>query len=189
MPEDKQPTISTERLTLRPFTQADGPEVRRQAGNKAVAATTLNIPYPYDEGVAEAWIETHKENFQSRKAAIFAVTLRETSNLIGAIGIVFKEHDRGEMGYWIGQPHWNQGYATEAALALIDYGFSGLLLNKITASHLARNPASGRVMEKAGMNYEGCSPQHVEKWGRYEDLQFYGILKDDYPEKPHEDSS
>jgi RimJ/RimL family protein N-acetyltransferase len=139
--------------------------------------------------VAEAWIETHVESFQSRKAVTYAVTLLETGNLIGAIGIVFKEHDRGEIGYWIGQPHWNQGYATESARALIDYGFSGLLLNKITASHLVRNPASGRVMEKAGMHYEGCSPQHVKKWGRYEDLKFYGILKDDYLKRPHEDSA
>ncbi|MGB3713175.1 MAG: GNAT family N-acetyltransferase [Candidatus Promineifilaceae bacterium] len=180
MAADQQPTITTTRLVLRPFTQDDAPEVHHLAGNRAIAATTLNIPYPYEEGVAEAWIGTHREKFENREGATFAVTLRESATLIGAIGIVIKEHDRGEMGYWLGQPYWNQGYMTEAARAIIAFGFSELSLNKITASHIVGNPASGRVMEKAGMKYEGCSPQHVKKWGRYEDLIFYGILNDDF---------
>jgi RimJ/RimL family protein N-acetyltransferase len=180
MATDQQPTITTSRLVLRPFTQDDSPEVQHLAGNRAIAAKTLNIPHPYEDGVAEAWIGTHREKFEIREAAVFAITLREPGTLMGAIGIVIKKHDRGEMGYWLGQPYWNQGYMTEAAQAIIAFGFRELLLNKITASHIAGNPASGRVMEKAGMKYEGCSPQHVKKWDRYEDLKFFGIVKDDF---------
>lgn len=172
--------IETERLILRPFNLDDAPEVQRQAGNRAVADTTLNIPYPYEEGMAEAWIGTHKERFEDGKGVIFAVTLKDSGILVGSIGITNKEHDRGEMGYWIGQPYWNKGYATEAAQAIITYGFEEFSLNKISATHLLRNPASGRVMEKAGMGYEGCSPQHVKKWGKYEDMVFYGFLGDDF---------
>lgn len=180
MATDQQPTITTRRIVLRPFTQDDASEVQRLAGNRAIAATTLNIPHPYEDGVAEVWIGAHREKFESREAAVFAIILRESGTLMGAIGIVVKEHDRGEIGYWLGQPYWNHGYTTEAARALIAFGFRELLLNKITASHIAGNTASGRVMEKAGLKYEGCSPQHVKKWGRYEDLKFFGILKDDF---------
>lgn len=180
MAMDQQPSITTSRLLLRPFTQDDALEVQRLAGNRAIAATTLNIPHPYEDGLAEAWIGTHREKFENREAAVFAITQGETGTLMGAIGIVIKEHDRGEMGYWLGQPYWNQGYTTEAARAILAFGFGELMLNKITASHIAGNLASGRVMEKAGMKYEGCSPGHVKKWDRYEDLKFFGILKDDF---------
>ena len=176
----QQQELKTERLVLRPFILEDSAEVQRLAGNKAIADTTLNIPHPYEDGAAEAWIGTHKEHFESGQSVIFAVTIRDTGQLVGAIRITRKEHDRGEMGYWIGRPYWNRGYATEAAEAIIDFGFNEMSLNKITATHLARNPASGRVMEKVGMTFEGCSPQHVKKWGKYEDMKFYGILADDY---------
>jgi ribosomal-protein-alanine N-acetyltransferase len=177
---EQQSSISTSRLVMRPFTLDDAAEVRYLAGNKAIAATTLNIPHPYEEGIAEAWIGSHRERFENREAAIFAVTQGESGLLMGSIGVVVKEHDRGEMGYWMGQPYWNNGYTTEAARAIIAFSFRQFMLNKVTASHLAGNSASGRVMEKAGMKYEGCSPQHVKKWGQYEDLVFYGILKEDF---------
>ena len=177
---EQNQNIETARLILRPFNLGDAPDVQRLAGNRAVADTTLNIPYPYEDGMAEAWIGTHEEHFEDGKGIIFAVTLKDSGQLVGSVGITNKEHDRGEMGYWIGQPYWNQGYATEAAQAIITHGFEELTLNKISATHLERNPASGRVMEKAGMSYEGCSPQHVKKWGEYEDMVFYGILGDDF---------
>ncbi len=175
-----QPTLTTERLIIRPFTMDDAVEVQRLAGDKDVASTTLNIPHPYEDGIAEAWIETHQAKYEKAEAATFAVTSRESGQLIGAIGLVMKEHERGEMGYWIGKPYWNLGYATEAAKAILEFGFSEMHFNKITASHIGRNPASGRVMQKASMSYEGCSRQHVKKWGQFEDLNFYSILREDY---------
>jgi len=175
-----QDILTTQRLTLRPFTPDDAPVVQHLAGNEAIAATTLNIPHPYDLGMAVEWIATHMDQFESGKGVIYAVTLRKSGLLVGAIGMVRKRHDRGELGYWIGQPYWNQGYATEAARSIIAYGFDELSLNKITSTHLVQNPASGRVMEKNGMHYEGCSPQHVKKSGQYMDLKFYGILREDF---------
>ena len=73
---DQQPTITTSRLVLRPFTQDDAPEVQHLAGNRAIAAMTLNIPHPYEDGVAEAWIGTHQDKFENREAAVFAITRR-----------------------------------------------------------------------------------------------------------------
>lgn len=175
------PTITTERLVLRPFALGDAADVQRLAGDWAVADTTTNIPHPYPDGAAESWITGHAGRFERGEILVLAVTLRDTGELAGCISLVLRLHDdRAEMGYWMGVPYWNHGYCSEAARALVAYGFEQMGLNRIYAHHLTRNPASGRVMQKAGMTYEGTLRQHVKKWQRYEDLAAYGILRSDY---------
>lgn len=175
------PSINTDRLILRPFTKADAPEVQRLAGDKKVAETTLNIPHPYEDGMAEEWIATHKQSFNEGRAVSLAITDKADGRLLGAISLqIVARHRRAEMGYWIGVPYWNKGYCTEAVKAMIEYGFEKLGLNRIYAHYIVRNEASGRVMEKAGMKYEGHLRQHVDNKGTFEDLKLYGILKSDY---------
>ena len=186
MTEKKErPILQTERLILRPFTVADAGDVQRLAGDPAIASTALNIPHPYEDGVAEKWISGHQEKFHSGELVNFAITLREGDDLIGAIGLtVDQRHVRAELGYWIGSPFWNKGYCTEAVRAVLRYGFEELALNRIFAHHFKRNPASGRVMQKVGMTYEGCLREHVKKGSRFEDIECYGILKSDYETHP-----
>ncbi|MBN1354723.1 GNAT family N-acetyltransferase [bacterium] len=173
--------LYTERLTLRPFTAADAPSVKRLAGEKEIAANTLLIPHPYKDKMAEQWIETHARDFLEDRAAVFAITIRETKELTGAISLnIIREDEKAELGYWIGKPYWNRGYCTEAAARILGYGFRELKLNRIYAVHFLRNPASGRVLEKIGMVFEGCLRQSVKKWDRFEDLHVYGILAKDY---------
>ncbi len=149
------------------------------AGAREIADTTLTIPHPYLDGMAETWIATHEDAWKQQDRATFAITSLE-EGVVGAIGLHLRlAHQRAEMGYWVGLPFWNRGYATEAARAIIAFGFEALGLNRIHASHLARNPASGRVMMKAGMRFEGTLRQHVLKWGRAEDLSEYAILRSD----------
>jgi RimJ/RimL family protein N-acetyltransferase len=175
------PTITTERLVLRPFARSDAADVQRLAGEWAVADTTSNIPYPYPDGAAEAWISGHAERFERREIMTLAVTLRATGELAGCISLRLKDSDdKAEMGYWMGVPYWKRGYCSEAARALMTYGFEQMGLHRIYAFHFARNPASGRVMQKAGMSCEGTLRQHVKKWERYEDLVAYGILRSEY---------
>ncbi|MDH4136505.1 MAG: GNAT family N-acetyltransferase [Anaerolineae bacterium] len=177
----ERPELTTERLLLRPFTLADALVVRRLAGARDIASTTLNIPHPYEDGMAEEWISTHQQKFERGELINFAIVLRNHGRLIGAIGLVInQQHESAELGYWIGKPYWGNGYCTEAAKAVLHYGFTVLGLNRIHASHFSRNLASGRVMEKIGMKYEGCSRQHVKKWGVFEDLKWYAILKSEY---------
>ena len=174
------PSLRTGRLILRPFSPKDAPDVQRLAGDVAVADTTLNIPHPYEDGMAEEWISTHQAVFDEGDGVTFAITMRETGELVGAISLrMANRFHRAEMGYWIGKPYWGKGYCTEAVKAVIAYGFDEMELNRILAYHLTRNPASGRVMEKAGMRYEGHLRQHVCKDGVYEDLKLYGIVRDD----------
>lgn len=170
-----------ERLVLRPFKLADAPDVQRLAGAREIAATTLNIPHPYEDGVAEAWISKHQETFDQGKGVTLAITFRTNGRLIGAISLMdIRSKHQAELGYWIGKPYWNQGYCTEAARAMLRYGFQVLELQRIHACHLSRNPASGRVMQKLGMQHEGRRRQHVVKWGEMDDLELYGILRSEW---------
>ncbi|MEW6355103.1 MAG: GNAT family N-acetyltransferase [Planctomycetota bacterium] len=175
------PTLKTERLVLRPFRPEDAGDVQRLAGDRAIADTTQNIPHPYEDGMAEEWIAKHQAIFDGGTGVTFAITLKSTSELIGAISLmgIIRGH-RAELGYWIGRPYWRQGYCTEAARAVVRYGFEELDLNRIHATHFSRNPASGRVMQKLGMTHEGRRRQHVLKWGRFEDLELYGMLREEY---------
>ena len=88
-------------------------------------------------------------------------------------------HRHAELGYWIGVPYWGNGYATEAAKAVVRYGFEQIKLNRIFAHHFKHNPASGKVLRNIGMKYEGCMRQHVLKWGQFVDLELYSILHEE----------
>lgn len=177
---DGRPTLVTARLELRPFRLADASEVQRLAGALQVAEMTVNIPHPYPEGAAEEWIGSHRVRFEQGAGLTLAVTFKDSGTLIGAVSLVDADAHRAELGYWIGVPFWGQGYCTEAARALVDYGLRAMGLHRIVATHFQRNPASGRVMQKLGMRYEGCLREHVFKGGRYQDLMLYGILRDEW---------
>ncbi len=180
------PVLETARLRLRAFRPADAPDVQRLAGERAVAATTATMPHPYPDGLAPAWIATHADVWRDQRELVLAITLRATGELVGCIGLRFETiNEKAELGYWVGRPHWGRGYASEAARALVAYGFEALGLMRIQAHYMAHNPASGRVMEKAGLRREGCSPAAMKKDGRFVDLVFHGALRDQWaPPRP-----
>ena len=176
-------TLDTARFLLRPFTLADADDVTRIVSDREVAATTLNIPHPYEPGMAAAWIATHADGLHRQSPVVFAVTRRDGDELVGAIGLSLEpEHHRAELGYWVARAAWGQGVCTEAAGAVLQYGFGVLGLERIFAHHFAGNPASGRVMQKLGMRHEGTLRGHIVKWGRREDVECYGILREEFSE-------
>lgn len=177
------PTLRTERLFLRAFSLADSPRVRELAGERDVADTTLNLPHPYEEGIAEEWIGGLAPAWEARERLTLAITT-ESDGLVGAAGLrLVLDHRRAELGYWIGKPYWDRGFATEASRAILGYGFDQLDLHRIVARHFPRNPASGRVMRKLGMAHEGRLREHVVRWGRFEDLECYAILQPEWRER------
>ncbi|HEV8658729.1 MAG TPA: GNAT family N-acetyltransferase [Thermoanaerobaculia bacterium] len=172
-----RPTLRTSRLILRPFEIADAPRVQQLAGAREVALNTIHIPHPYPDGAAEEWISKHEQRIEEGEFS-FAI---DDGELVGAIGLHMKRgYERAEIGYWLGVPFWGRGYATEAVAAIIRYGFEELKLNRIYAGYFSRNAASGRVMEKSGMKYEGSLRQHVKKWDEYVDVIYYGILRSEW---------
>lgn len=169
-------TLRTQRLVLRPFELSDAPAVQRLAGDPEIAATMLTIAHPYPLEAAVQWISGHEKNRSDISAYEFAIEDGNSGQLVGCISIgITAQHRRGTLGYWIGKEFWNRGYCTEAARAVIEFGFSQLKLVKINAHHLAINPASGKVMANAGMVQEGYFRQHVIKDGVVHDCVFYGI--------------
>lgn len=181
---ERIPTLHTARLLLRGFELSDAPDVQRLAGDFAVADTTQNVPHPYPDGAAEEWITTHSLACELGQVATFAVLLRQEQALVGTVGIRFDlRSDSAEMGYWMGRAFWGRGYCTEAAHAVLVYAFDDLDLNRVHASHLLRNPASGRVMQKLGMSREGVRREQVKRWGKYEDLVDYGVLQREWREQ------
>lgn len=173
--------LKTERLLLRGLEMDDAPLAHEYLREREIAANTLLIPYPYPAGAAEEWISNSQESFEEGETYSFALVLKAEQRFIGAIGIHPNiDHRRAELGYWLGKPYWNKGYVTEAARRVIQFGFEDLKLNRIHAHYFTHNTASARVMQKAGMTFEGILRGHYLKWGEFVDVGIYSILKIDY---------
>jgi ribosomal-protein-alanine N-acetyltransferase len=172
----KSTLIETPRLQLRTLSESDIPELVPLIGAHEVAATTLRIPHPYEEKHAREFLAMVAKENELR----LGIRLRSNGRLCGGIGLhPDAQHKHAELGYWIGVPYWGNGYATEAAKAVVRYGFERLKLNRIFAHHFKHNPASGKVLRKIGMKYEGRMRQHVLKSGQFIDLELYAILRDE----------
>jgi hypoxanthine-DNA glycosylase len=173
-----QPTLETGRLLLRPFAPDDAPAVQRLVSDFEIARGAAGIPHPYPEGGAAAWIAPQGEAWRKGEAAVFAICRKESGERLGAIGLRLEaEHGRAELGYWIGRPYWRQGYATEAARAVVAFGFDTLGLHRIFAGVFSRNAASAAVLTQCGFRQEGRQRQHVIHWGERLDFDLYGLLR------------
>lgn len=178
---DHFPTLDTARLRLRELAAADIPTIVALAGEPAIADKTLNIPHPYREHDAIYWLHMAYQGFASGQQYVFAIEQAKTAAFMGGIGLTLQPRfNRAEVGYWLGVPYWGQGFATEALQAVLAFGFHTLHLHKILATHLTHNPASGRVMQKAGMHWEANLRQHVQKNGQYHDLVQYCLTRADH---------
>lgn len=177
--------IRTSRLVLRPLERAHLDVMLPLIAAREVAATTLRIPHPYTRKDAEEYfnaMEAEIDKGKMLRLSIFiAPSMNAADEYCGSVGLhIEREHGRAEIGYWIGVPYWGRGYCSEAAQAVVAYGFAELGLNRIFATVFAGNSASRRVAERAGMKYEGCMRQHVNKWGRLLDVEIYGLLAADW---------
>lgn len=173
-------TIETNRLLLRLFEETDALEVARLCNNYNIYKDTLYLPYPYSIDDALSWIKNHLDNFNNNKYFEFAITDKATGKLYGAIALSnHQKFKNGELAYWVGEEYWGNGYATEAAKAILEFAFDEKQYHKVFARYFHSNPASGKVIEKIGMKKEGILRDHVIKENEYIDLVYYGILKNE----------
>ncbi len=143
-----------------------------------MASTTLSIEHPYEDGLAEQWIRSSQIKSAAGDLITFAITLLTDGSFLGSISLHPNDsRKQSEISYWIGKPYWNQGYATEAVAGVLSYAFNNLKFERVYAAHFTRNIASGRVMQKAGMLYEGSQLGPTIKWGVLENLELYGISR------------
>lgn len=173
--------LETERLLIRPLTLADAQDIYQISSDDAVSRYVL---WDTHRSIADsrAFIKQTLRQYRMGEPSSWAIQSKETGRVIGTIGFVSisREHACAEVGYSLGRPHWNRGYATEALRSLISYGMETMHLNRIEALYDLNNPASGRVMQKAGMLREGILRQKVYNKGHYVDVCICSILSREY---------
>jgi RimJ/RimL family protein N-acetyltransferase len=142
--------LETERLTLRAPRLEDAKAIAQLANDRRIAENTTRIPHPYRMADAQAFVER-----VDRDGGELAFLITLDDEPIGACGLARLDGPAPDLGYWIGVPYWGNGYATEAARAVIDHAFTALGHQALQAGARVTNPASRRVLEKCGFQWTG----------------------------------
>jgi len=174
------PRIETRRLVLRAPMAADAGRIALLAGDLGVARMTTSMPHPFHRHHAESFL-ARIEALDPAREIVFAIDL-EDQGLIGVVGFhpapVLEprfgrsKHVGPEIGYWLGRAFWGRGLATEAVAAALSWAKKVWRRRMIVSGHFADNPASGRVLEKAGFLYTGeIQPRHSAARGDVADTR------------------
>ncbi len=145
------PALHTPRLHLRRIEVEDIPALVKYANNRKISEYILNIPHPYGEPQAVFRISYVVQGFKNRTRYVFAIVPKASGELIGEISLHLENKTTAQLGYWVGEPFWNQGIATEAIGAVLKFGFEKLYLGLIYATCHEENGASGKVLLKNGL--------------------------------------
>ncbi len=150
--EGSIPVLETERLILRAPRLGDAKVLAALANDKRIAENTRRIPHPYKRSDADDFISAVNVPGPEGEVA-FLITLRD-GPVVGACGIAMQD-GAPDVGYWLGVKYWNKGYATEATRAVIDFAFTELGHDTLSAGARVTNPASRRILEKCGFQWTG----------------------------------
>lgn len=176
------PDLQTERLFLREFVKSDWKAVHEYASDPEVVRFLEWGPNAPDETIAflEGTLQCQRE--RPRRIYEFAITLKNGGKLIGACGLRLHDADneQADMGYCFNRLYWRQGYASEAAKAVLGFGFEELNLNRIIATCDSFNLGSAGVLRSCGMRQEGHFIQERRVRGEWRDTLQFAILKDEF---------
>lgn len=172
--------LSTLRLALRAVVPADAAALVRLAAAAQVAA-----PSPLLQGCdgrsPESWIASQTAQIAAGRLVHWVIGPRGGEGVFGSVGLVVdREHAVAQFGCWLAVEHWGRGLGREAAHAALAFGFRELGLRRIWASSYAASDRSARLLDAIGMSREGLQRRHVLRLGREEDLQLWGLLREDY---------
>jgi RimJ/RimL family protein N-acetyltransferase len=183
MPSDwRPPTLTTARLTLRPFTAADAVPLFEFTRNQNVTRFTLwEAHRSVDETLA--FVNDYALlRYREGMAEPYAITLSHDAKAIGACGCfwVSLPNQTMELGYWVAEPFWGMGIAVEACRALIEHVFRQYQPKRLQARVVAGNSASMRVLDKLGFRFEGILRSVQFRRDKFEDLLFYSLIRDEW---------
>ncbi|WP_143319806.1 GNAT family N-acetyltransferase [Clostridium sp. HBUAS56010] len=181
--------LETDRLILRPFQQEDAKDMYNNwASSEAV---TKYVTWPAHESMdqTEMILKIWVKNYVDPKCYQWCLEYKENGEAIGSMGVVGMDEtiDAVEIGYCIGESYWHRGITTEALRAVVQFLFEKAECNRISARHDTKNPNSGKVMNKAGLQYEGTLVQAGKNNEGVCDLAVYGLTKAMYISRSHED--
>ena len=174
------PVLQTERLVLRKITMADVQDIFAYSSDPRVSRYVLWETH-HTVSDARNFVRYMQRLYRSGAPASWAIECKADGRVIGTVGFMWwnREHNSAEVGYSLASRYWNHGYATEALREILRFGFAEMRLQRIEAQHELENPASGRVMAKAGMRREGLLRKRLYNKGRYVDVELYAILRED----------
>ena len=174
------PTLETPSLILRPLRRDDAADLFSWCSDPEVTRYVLWTPHRTIRDSKE-YIRYMRGLYRSGQPSSWGMVCRKDGRLIGTIGFMWvsEVNCSAEVGYSMARSYWNQGLMTEALQAVIRSAFSSLNLNRIEAQRDARNPASGRVMEKCGMRLEGTLRSRIINKGEAIDVMLYAVLRSD----------
>lgn len=174
------PEIETPRLILRKVNPGDAEAIYAYASRPDV---TAYLSWPAHRSLEDTYlfIQGLLYRYAEGTAADWGIVLKDEGRFLGSIGFanISRLHGYGEVGYVLHPDYWGRGIVTEALSAVIDFAFTHGL-NRIEANHAVENPASGRVMEKAGMTFEGILRKRCCLQGQYRDMKMYAILREEW---------
>lgn len=173
------PHLSTPRLLLRALEKTQAETLCALANGPKIADNTASIPSPYTLEIALDFIDGMQAKYRSAGLLSLGMHRRDNGELIGIVSLrINAAHRYGHLGGWVAADARNQGYAAEAATALMDYGFAELGLHRVGSQCFSRNKESARVMEKIGLQYEGCMRGAFLKNGVHEDLLVFATVRE-----------
>ena len=175
--------IETERLLLRRFVMSDANEIFREYASYENVTKYLTWDEHKSISETKTFLMSRLSDYERSDNYVWAIELKNEGILIGSVSayIIDEMSKVAGVGYCLGERFWNCGYTTEALRAVIDYMIYDININRIEAYHSVNNPASGRVMQKAGMIQEGFARQkYITGSGEYQDCDLYGLIKEDY---------
>lgn len=150
------PVLQTPRLRLRPFQGMDVPAFHKLINDWEICRRVPDAPFPYSAQRAQEWVEAASARHDSGVVEQFAITEVQSGQLVGCVGVRRgKNKQVAELGYWVGRPHWRQGFALEACRRLVDWAFAELSLEQITAVVAADNEGSMAVLRHLGFSQTG----------------------------------
>ncbi len=175
------PTLETERLLLRKMSLDDAEAVLAYASDPEVTRYVIWETHRSRED-SESFLRSVVGSYENAEEATWGIVYKGDRRFVGGCGIVGwdPDHARAEMGYVLSREYWGRGLMPEAVRAMIRFGFERMGLNRIEARCIAENAASARVMEKAGMAYEGTLRQREFIKGAYRDMKVYSILRSEF---------
>lgn len=175
--------FETPRLILRPHTMDDVEPVYEMSTDKD---TLKYLIWPGIKTMEEAKI-TIGRHFPS-SPGMFAIEIKETGEYFGNINLeVIPKHEKASLGYMCRRAFWGNGYMTEAAQQVVSLAFEILKVNRVEASYFKGNDASGSILKKAGLLYEGSAIDGIKVRGKFYTQLFYGVTRTQWlKEREHE---